>query len=147
MHGSDLSSAARILAAAEMFQTSLEERPYRKALSPGAAAAQLRAAVREGSICPDAADAVLIVAGQPSRRVAPRPLAGLTPREIEVLRGWLRSDSKTEVAAELFISAATVNTHLARIREKYAAVGRNAGTKAALTARALQDGLVTLDEL
>jgi len=80
--------------------------------------------------------------------VNPEPTRpALSPREIEVLRGWLRSDSKTEVAAELFISAATVNTHLARIREKYAAVGRNAGTKAALTARALQDGLVTLDEL
>ena len=84
--GSDLSPAARILAAAEMFQTSREERPHRKALSVEAAAAQLRAAVREGCICPDAAEAVLTVAGQPSRRAAPRPLAGLTPREIEVLR-------------------------------------------------------------
>lgn len=83
---------------------------------------------------------------QSSAAVAPaRP--ALSPREVQVLRGWLRSDSKTDVADALFISVATVNTHLARIRGKYTAAGRHAGTKAALTARALQDGYVTLDEL
>ncbi|WP_068161195.1 LuxR C-terminal-related transcriptional regulator [Rhodococcus phenolicus] len=77
--------------------------------------------------------------------ISSRP--ALSAREVQVLRGWLRSDSKTDVAAALFISVATVNTHLARIREKYVAAGRPAGTKAALTARALQDGYITLDEL
>ena len=57
---------------------------------------------------------------------------------------WLRSDSKAVVAAQLFISIGTVNTHLARIRSKYAAIGRPAPTKAALFARALQDGLTDL---
>lgn len=70
----------------------------------------------------------------------------LTAREIEVLRAWVRHDSKSSAASELFITAATVNTHVNRIRVKYAASGRPAHTKAALLARALQDGHVTLDE-
>lgn len=75
----------------------------------------------------------------------PRP--ALTSREIEVLRTWLRLDSKPAVAEELFISLGTVNTHLTRIRAKYSDVGRAAPTKAGLVARAVQDGLIALDEL
>ncbi|WP_169798208.1 response regulator transcription factor, partial [Gordonia desulfuricans] len=75
----------------------------------------------------------------------PRP--SLTTREIEVLRTWLMVDSKPAVAQELFISLGTVNTHLTRIRAKYAEIGRAAPTKAGLVARAVQDGLVSLDEL
>lgn len=75
----------------------------------------------------------------------PRP--DLTGREIEVLLCWIRHDSKTEVAKTLFLSLGTVNTHLTRIRAKYTSVGRPAPTKAALVARALQDGLVDISEL
>ncbi|MFI7000846.1 helix-turn-helix transcriptional regulator [Nocardia sp. NPDC050175] len=71
----------------------------------------------------------------------------LSRREVEVLLAWLRADSKPEVCTLLFISPGTVNTHLSRIRDKYAAVGRPAPTKAALVARALQDGLVGVDDL
>lgn len=71
----------------------------------------------------------------------------LSAREIEVLRAWIISDSKITVARNLYISPATVGTHIVRIREKYDAVGRPAQSKAALVARALQDGHVQLDEL
>jgi DNA-binding CsgD family transcriptional regulator len=71
----------------------------------------------------------------------------LSAREREVLIAWVRCDSKAQVGNELYLSIATVNTHIARIRDKYAAVGRPAGTKAALLARALQDGLIALDDL
>ncbi len=71
----------------------------------------------------------------------------LTDREIEVLRTWLMLDSKPAVAQELYISLGTVNTHLTRIRAKYSDIGRAAPTKAALVARAGQDGLVALDDL
>lgn len=71
----------------------------------------------------------------------------LSPREREVLLAWVECDSKVAVADALFIALGTVNTHLARIRIKYEAVGREARTKAALVARALQDGLVELDDL
>lgn len=82
----DLSPSARILAAAEAFQTAREERPHRKAMAAEAIAARLRAEARDGHLCPEATEAVLTAAGQPSRRAAPKALAGMTPREIEVLR-------------------------------------------------------------
>ena len=66
---SDLSPAARVLAAAEAFQTAREARPYRAGLSDTAAAAKLRGLVKEGRLCPDAVEAVLTCAGQPARRV------------------------------------------------------------------------------
>ncbi len=75
----------------------------------------------------------------------PRP--DLTDREIEVLRAWLRTDTKEEAAAHLHIAMGTINTHIARARAKYAAVGRTARTKAALLARVVQDGIMTLEEL
>lgn len=77
----------------------------------------------------------------------PLPAPNLTAREIQILREWVMRDSKSEVAEALFITPATVSTHVNRIRIKYAAVGRPANTKAALLARALQDGHVDLDEL
>lgn len=73
--------------------------------------------------------------------------AMLSRREVEVLRVWLLCDTKADVAQQLFIAPGTVNTHLSRIRDKYAAAGREASTKAALLVRALQDGLITIDEL
>ncbi|OZC65514.1 hypothetical protein CH276_09815 [Rhodococcus sp. 06-470-2] len=72
---------------------------------------------------------------------------GLTEREVAVLKVWLNCDSKVEVGARLHIALGTVNTHLTRIRDKYSRVGRAAPTKAALVARALQDGIVKLDDL
>src|SRR5690625_2071232 len=75
----------------------------------------------------------------PVREAAQAP--ALSAREKEVLLAWYRSDSKATAAAELFISVGTLNTHLARVRTKYARVGRAASTKAALVVRALQDGL------
>ena len=71
----------------------------------------------------------------------------LTRREVEVLRVWVRSESKTATATELGIRLGTVNTHLSRIRGKYAQVGRPASDKAALLVRALQDQILTLAEL
>src|SRR5204863_8373031 len=65
---SDLSPAARILAAAEAVQTAREARPYRAAQSDAGAASKLRNAVRDGKLCPEAVEAVLAIAGQPARR-------------------------------------------------------------------------------
>ncbi|MFH5230858.1 LuxR C-terminal-related transcriptional regulator [Antrihabitans spumae] len=82
------------------------------------------------------------------------PFAGRVPapvplstREKEVLRTWLFADTKTQAAGQLFITMGTVNTHISRIRTKYAEAGRSASTKSALLARALQDGIVFLIEL
>lgn len=78
-------------------------------------------------------------------RSANRP--ALSARETEVLVEWFQSESKELVARRLGISPRTVNTHLEHIRIKYAMSGREAPTKAALLARAIQDGLVRLDDL
>ncbi|GHE77073.1 hypothetical protein GCM10017786_02960 [Amycolatopsis deserti] len=78
-------------------------------------------------------------------RSANRP--ALSPRETEVLVEWFQSESKDFVAHRLGISQNTVNSHLERIRVKYAQIGREAPTKAALVARAIQDGLISVDDL
>lgn len=71
----------------------------------------------------------------------------LSPRESEVLLEWFHSESKEMVADRLGITVSRVNSCLERVRIKYANAGREAPTKAALVARALQDGLVAIDEL
>ncbi|MFD7068963.1 response regulator [Streptomyces sp. NPDC059913] len=78
-------------------------------------------------------------------RSANRPT--LSARETEVLVEWFQSESKDFVGQRLGISPRTVNTHLEHIRVKYAMIGREAPTKAALLARAIQDGLVQVDDL
>lgn len=71
----------------------------------------------------------------------------LTAREIEVLILWLKQESKTTTGRDLYITTSTVRTHLQRIRQKYMDVGRPARTKSALVIRAIQDGLVDIDEM
>ncbi len=71
----------------------------------------------------------------------------LATREKEVLVAWFQTESKELVGSRLYISPATVRTHLQRIRVKYAAVGRPAPTKAALVARAMQDGMICIEDL
>ncbi|AHH20214.1 putative transcriptional regulator, LuxR family [Nocardia nova SH22a] len=87
----------------------------------------------------------------PSVRLVPvpdsRPNPALSKREVEVLLEWILSDTKGDVCRRLFIAPGTVNTHIGRIREKYNRAGRPAPTKAALLARALQDGYISLDEI
>jgi DNA-binding NarL/FixJ family response regulator len=71
----------------------------------------------------------------------------LSEREIEVLRAWFQTESKELVGKRLYIAPTTVRTHLQRARAKYAAVGRPAPTKSALLARAVEDGILSLNEL
>lgn len=81
--------------------------------------------------------------GDDARQGRPR----LTPREVDVLVNWFASESKDMVARKLNLSVSSVNTYINRVRIKYANAGREAPTKAALVARAIQDGLVSLEEL
>lgn len=71
----------------------------------------------------------------------------LSDREREVLRAWFQTESKELVGKHLFITPSTVRTHLQRARAKYAAVGRAAPTKSALLARAIEDGILSINEL
>ena len=133
----DLSPGARILAAAEAFQTAREARPHRAALSDAAAAAKLRGTVREGKLCPEAVEAVLACAGQPAHRDVTERLAGLTPREIEVLRLIAAGRTAKEAARELEIAPKTADNH---IQSLYSKIG--VSTRAGAALYALERGLV-----
>jgi DNA-binding CsgD family transcriptional regulator len=63
--------------------------------------------------------------------------AGLSPREMEVLRHLVAGASNREIAAELFISPRTVQAHLANL---FAKLGVH--TRSAAVARAYDLGLV-----
>jgi len=135
--GSDLSPGARILSAAETFQTAREARPHRAASTDAVAAAKVRTAVREGKLCPEASEAVLACAGQPARRASLERLAGLTPREIEVLRLIAAGDTTKEAARKLDIATKTADNH---IQSLYSKIGVT--TRAGAALYALERGLV-----
>lgn len=71
----------------------------------------------------------------------------LSEREESVLIEWFQVESKELVAQRLGISVRTVNSYLDRVRIKYANASRPARTKASLVARAIQDGLIDVDDL
>ena len=132
----DLSPAARILAAAEAFQSAREQRPHRPSMDDSAAAAKLRAAARDGKLCSEAVEAVLTVAGQPARRASSERLAGLTPREIEVLRLIAAGLTAKEAARLLEIAPKTADNH---IQSLYSKIGVK--TRAGAALYALERGL------
>jgi DNA-binding NarL/FixJ family response regulator len=55
---------------------------------------------------------------RPPATFQPAALADLTPRELEVLRHIAKGSSNADIARELFVSGATVKTHVARIFSK-----------------------------
>ena len=114
----------------------LEPRPHRPARSPDAAAAELRREVLAGRLDADAVDAVLTAAGHrvPRRREGP---AGLTAREIEVLRLLARGLSNKQIARALVIAPKTAGNHVEHIYTKIGATNR-----AGASLFAVQHGLV-----
>jgi DNA-binding CsgD family transcriptional regulator len=128
--GAQLSAQDRLLAAAVAYHQMLEPGPRRPAIEPLEAAAQLRGDVRRGGFDPDAVEAVLAAAGhRASRRKSWS--AGLTPREVEVLRLVARGRSNRDIAAELFIAEKTARNHVERV---YAKLGVKNRTQASLAA-------------
>jgi HD-GYP domain-containing protein (c-di-GMP phosphodiesterase class II) len=140
LSGSAISRPARILAVADAYQAMCEPRAYRPALSAEGAAAQLRAEVKAGRFDADAAEAVLGAAGHRVRRRREGP-AGLTAREVEVLRLLARGLSNKQIAEQLVISPKTVGNHVEHI---YAKIGSS--TRATASLFAMQHGLLPEDE-
>lgn len=62
----------------------------------------------------------------------------LTPRELDVLKGFARGLSIPQVAAELFIAPSTVKTHTQRLYEKLDVSDRAAAVAAAMRLRLLE---------
>jgi HD-GYP domain-containing protein (c-di-GMP phosphodiesterase class II) len=132
----DLSPAARLLAAADALHAMTEARPHRPAMALDRAAAELRAGVRAGAYDGEAVERVLAAAGA-TRRTRPEGVAGLTAREIEVLRLLARGRTKRQVAKELVIAPKTADAHTQHI---YAKLGVT--TRAGATLFAMQNGLL-----
>lgn len=106
----------RVLAAAAAYQSMIEERPHRGALTREHAAAQLRGEASAGRLDTQAVGAVLEAAGHQRRR-SEWP-AGLTDREVEVLRLVARGSTNREVATSLVISPETARNHVRHIYDK-----------------------------
>ncbi len=134
--GSMLGRSERILAAAVAYQSALEPRPYRAAMSPAQALERLRSRSRSGVLDPESVEAVLGVAGHPTTRTRRDDL--LTPREHEVLGLVSHGLTNREIASHLVLSEKTVRNHVERT---YAKIGATNRVGASLYA--LQHGLVT----
>jgi HD-GYP domain-containing protein (c-di-GMP phosphodiesterase class II) len=138
--GGAISRFARLLGVADAYRSMREPRPYRAALSAEAAAHELRAEARSNRLDPDAVEAVLGAAGHAVRRRVARP-AGLTAREVEVLRLLAVGLSSNQIAARLVISPKTARNHVEHI---YAKTGLSSRAQASLFA--VQHGLLPVDE-
>lgn len=136
--GAGLPAVARVLAAADAYQALLEARPHRPARSAEEAAAALLGEARVGRLDPDAVQAVLDTAGHRDSPRRPRHAAGLTARELDVLRLVARGLSTRQIADTLVISAKTVDTH---IQHLYGKTG--VSTRAGATMFAMQHDLLT----
>jgi HD-GYP domain-containing protein (c-di-GMP phosphodiesterase class II) len=131
-----LSQPARILAAADAFHAMTEPRPYRAAMSPEEAAAALRAQARAGCLDGDAVE--WVVAGASGQRVRRREhVAGLTARELEVLRLLARGRTIKEIASDLVITPKTADSHVQHVYRKI-----GVSTRAAATVFAMRHDLV-----
>jgi HD-GYP domain-containing protein (c-di-GMP phosphodiesterase class II)/DNA-binding CsgD family transcriptional regulator len=109
---------SRILAAADAYHAMTEFRPYRTALEPAAAAQELAKEVSAGRLDHDAVTGVVEAAGQRAQMTKRDWPAGLSEREIDVIRLAVRGRSNRQMAGELFVSDDTVKTHLRHIYEK-----------------------------
>lgn len=137
--GPSISMAARVLAAADFFHTKIEPRPHRSALSTEAAADATRREAQVGRLDRDAANAVLTAANQPilaGRRSRP---AGLSERELEVVRLVARGRSNREIAEVLYLSPKTVGHHIQHIYDKIGVSSRVAATLFAMRNDLLRD--------
>ncbi len=96
-----VADCARLLAAADAYHAMTEDRPHRPGLSAAAAASQLVEGLHAGRFDRTEVDAVLAAAGQASPRPRAAHPAGLTDREIQVLRLIARGRANKQVAAAL----------------------------------------------
>jgi HD-GYP domain-containing protein (c-di-GMP phosphodiesterase class II)/predicted DNA-binding protein (UPF0251 family) len=135
--GSQLSPAARVVAAADRYHAMIEDRAHRPALGETVAAAELRREATDGWVDAEAADAVLVAAGHTARKRRRSYPNGLTPREVEVLRLLAQGLTTKQIADRLVISAKTADSHIQHI---YTKIG--VSTRGAAALFAMQNDLV-----
>jgi HD-GYP domain-containing protein (c-di-GMP phosphodiesterase class II) len=134
----EISVPARVLAAADALQAMTQSRPHREALNVDDAADQIRHQARDGRLDPDAVEAVVDAAGGALQRKAAFRPAGLSDREVEVLRLMAEGHSNREVARRLYISPRTAEHHVQHI---YTKIG--VSSRAAAAVFAMEHGLIS----
>jgi len=140
LSGAAISRPARILGAADAYQAMREPRPYRPARSADEAATELRREAKAGRLDAEVVEAVLGAAGHRVARRRGGP-AGLTAREVEVLRLLARGLSNREIAERLVITPKTVGNHIEHIYAKI-----DASTRATASLFAVHHGLLPEEE-
>ncbi len=124
LSGSQIPLGARIIAVADRFDELTHERPDEPAVEQEAALQQMSDEVGH-ALCPDAFRALaeeLRTSGATSlsRRKNRTPAwpAGLTDREVEIVRLLVKGLSRHEMAKQLIVSEHTVRHHLEHIYDK-----------------------------
>ena len=121
--GAAISRPGRILAVADVYRALRQPRPHRAAHSEDEAARITRDEARAGRLDHDIVEAVLSTAGHPTRLRRDGP-AGLTVREIDVLRLLARGLSTRQIAERLALSPKTAGNHIEHIYSKINAKNR-----------------------
>lgn len=132
LRAGELPTAVQLLIACDAFQAITADRPHRPARSSQVAAAALQDMGLDGTVV----SATLEAQGLAAERRPQHP-AGLSEREVDVLRLLARGMTKREVGSTLHVSAATVHTHTMHIYDK---IGSR--TRAALALFAMENGLL-----
>jgi HD-GYP domain-containing protein (c-di-GMP phosphodiesterase class II) len=138
-NATQLDEAQRVIAAADCYHAMISDRPYRSALAPDAAATELRAMAGAGQLDGEAVERVLAAAGH-RRAARPALPAGLTAREVDVLRLIALGLTTRQVADRLAISAKTADHHVQHI---YTKIG--VSTRGAAALFAVENGILPRD--
>jgi HD-GYP domain-containing protein (c-di-GMP phosphodiesterase class II) len=134
LRGEHISLGARVIAVADRLDALSHDAPGRPALSVGDALARLES---ESGFDPEITRAVrAAIGGTSNSRDAPLP-AGLTHREVEVLRLASRGMTRARIGDQLGITENTVRHHLEHI---YAKTGTS--TRVGATLFAMENGLL-----
>lgn len=133
---SQLGRTARLLRAADCFDALGSDRPHRPALATDERVRLLRREVEAGRLDAEAVAAVIEASGGGRVRLRPQRPAGLSEREIEVLRLVVHGLSNAQIAARLHVSPKTVGHHVEHIYDK-----AGVGSRAAVALFAMETGL------
>lgn len=132
-----LNMSARVLAACDVFQSKMEVRPYRPALTEDMATKEMLNQVQDGKLDKEVVAALVEVATGKRLPVRQTFKTTLTKREIEVLRLLAQGFLTRQIAEHLNIAHKTADHHIQHIYNKI-----GVSTRAAATLFAMQNNLL-----